>query len=121
MRSPPQENAAAAEVTRRNSTGRRNPPPYVGGYSLLNSSCSIALLLLICLAFRAHAAPRRGLLDPLGKIHIPIGIADSLDTLKTFVEAEGNFSPGFGSFGIYFWAWDESAKRLYAPTMDDVK
>lgn len=33
-------------------------------------------------------------LDPLGKVHIPIGIANSLDTLKTFVEAEGNFSPG---------------------------
>lgn len=32
-------------------------------------------------------------LDPHGKVHIPIGIANSLDTLKTFVEAEGNFSP----------------------------
>jgi hypothetical protein len=38
-----------------------------------------------------------GPLDPRGKIHIPIGIANTLDTLKTFVEAEGCFSPGVGS------------------------
>jgi len=30
-------------------------------------------------------------LDPRGKVHIPIGIANNLDTLKTFVEAEGIF------------------------------
>jgi hypothetical protein len=36
-------------------------------------------------------------LDPCGKIHVPIGIPDTLDVLKTFVETEGNFSPGFGS------------------------
>src|SRR6266436_6610188 len=81
----------------------------------------IALFVLIGLTIGASALPPRGLLDPRGKIHIPIGIADSLDTLKTFVEAEGNFSPGFGSYGIYFWVWDEGAKRLYAPTMDDLK
>jgi len=60
-------------------------------------------------------------LDPLGKVHIPIGIANSLDTLKTFVEAEGNFSPGLGSYGIYFWIFDKTTGRLYAPTMDGVK
>ncbi|MHC4325586.1 MAG: hypothetical protein ACYSUX_15070 [Planctomycetota bacterium] len=60
-------------------------------------------------------------LDPRGKVHIPIGIANSLDTLKTFVEAEGNFSPGVGSYGIYFWIFDKAAGRLAAPTMDGIK
>jgi len=60
-------------------------------------------------------------LDPRGKVHIPIGIANSLDTLKTFVEAEGNFSPGVGSYGVYFWIFDKTAGRLVAPTMDGVK
>ena len=60
-------------------------------------------------------------LNPRGKIHIPIGIANSLDTLKTFVEAEGSFSPGFGSYGVYFWIFDKNAGRLFAPTMDNVK
>lgn len=59
-------------------------------------------------------------LDPRGRIHIPIGIANTLDTLKTFVEAEGNFSPGFGSYGVYFWVYDRGAERLVAPTMQDV-
>lgn len=66
---------------------------------------------------RAAAA---GPLDPRGKVHIPIGLPDSVDTLKTFVEAEGSFSPGFGSYGIYFWLWDAQARKLTAPTMDDV-
>ncbi|MHC4642594.1 MAG: hypothetical protein ACYS32_13190 [Planctomycetota bacterium] len=60
-------------------------------------------------------------LNPRGKIHIPIGIANTLDTLKTFVEAEGNFSPGVGSYGIYFWLYDRNTDRLIAPTMDGVK
>lgn len=60
-------------------------------------------------------------LNPRGKVHIPIGIANTLDTLKTFVEAEGNFSPGVGSYGIYFWLFDKNANALIAPTMDGVK
>ncbi len=60
-------------------------------------------------------------LNPRGKVHIPIGIANTLDTLKTFVEAEGSFSPGVGSYGIYFWLFDRNAGRLIAPTMDGVK
>jgi hypothetical protein len=60
-------------------------------------------------------------LNPRGKVHIPIGIANTLDTLKTFVEAEGNFSPGVGSYGIYFWLYDRNANRLISPTMDGVK
>ena len=40
----------------------------------------------------AAGGAERNELDPLGKVHIPIGIANSLDTLKTFVEAEGIFA-----------------------------
>jgi len=57
---------------------------------------------------------------PRGRIHLPIGIPDTRDTLKTFVEAEGNFSPGFGTCGIAFWIHDPATRRFYAPTMDDV-
>ena len=46
---------------------------------------------------------------------MPIGIANSLDTLKTFAEPEGCFSPGFGSYGIYFWVFDREAGKLFAP------
>jgi hypothetical protein len=61
-----------------------------------------------------------GPLDPRGRIHIPIGIPNTVDTLKTFVEAEGNFSPGVGSYGIYFWLFDRDTGKLTAPTMDNV-
>jgi hypothetical protein len=60
------------------------------------------------------------LLDPVGKLHIPIGIPNSLDSLKTFVEAEGNFSPGIGSYGIYFWVFNPALGSLTSPTMEDV-
>jgi hypothetical protein len=81
--------------------------------------------MIALLAFAPRpAAPKdvtkRNSLDPLGKIHIPIGIANTLDTLKTFVEAEGNFSPGVGSYGIYFWVFDRNKGKLAAPTMDAV-
>lgn len=59
-------------------------------------------------------------LDPRGKIHIPIGIPNSLDSLKTFVEAEGIFSPGFGTYGIYTWLFDRDSNRLFAPTMEEI-
>jgi len=58
-------------------------------------------------------------LDPKAQIHLAIGIPDSLDTLKTFVEAEGNFSPGAGTYGIYFWLLDAEG-RLLAPTQPGV-
>jgi len=75
-------------------------------------------LALLCLIFTPLLANRE--LDPKGQIHIPIGIPNTLDTLKTFVEPEGCFSPGFATYGIYFWIYDKNAKKLYAPTMDDV-
>ncbi|MFC1716503.1 hypothetical protein ACFL6S_22735 [Candidatus Poribacteria bacterium] len=59
-------------------------------------------------------------LNPRGEIHIPIGIPNTLDTLKTFVEAEGNFSPGVGSYGIYFWIYNPATDKLTAPTMEHV-
>jgi hypothetical protein len=57
-----------------------------------------------------------GPLDPRGQIHVPIGIPNTVDTLKTFVEAEGNFSPGFATYGIYFWLYDPNTQQLIAPT-----
>ena len=62
----------------------------------------VSIVVAVALLPVAFAAGDAGL-DPCGKIHIPIGIANSLDTLKTFVEAEGCFSPGVGSYGVYFW------------------
>ena len=71
-------------------------------------------------ALGAFAYPVTGSLDPRGRIHIPIGIPNTVDTLKTFVEAEGNFSPGVGSYGIYFWLFDRDAGKLVAPTLEAV-
>ena len=69
----------------------------------------------------AEAAPNKpGPLDPQGRIHVPIGIANTVDALKTFVEAEGCFSPGVGSYGVYFWLYDPQTRKLTAPTMPDV-
>jgi hypothetical protein len=91
----------------------------------------LSLVAAVCLAWslpEVHGAaappaprPARGPLDPVGKIHIPIGIPNTLDTLKTFVEAEGNFSPGFATYGISFWIYDPESKKLTAPTMDGMK
>jgi hypothetical protein len=36
-----------------------------------------------------------------GRIHLAIGTPGTVDTLKTFVEPEGVFSPGVGSYGVY--------------------
>jgi hypothetical protein len=58
-----------------------------------------------------------GNLDLKGEIHIPIGIPNTVDTLKTFVDAEGSFSPGCGSYGVYFWVFDPAEGKLVAPTM----
>ena len=81
----------------------------------------LAAMLLLTIADAAEAGrPKRGPLDPRGEIHVPIGIPNTLDALKTFVEAEGCFSPGFGTHGIYFWVYDHASKRLVAATMDGV-
>ena len=71
-------------------------------------------------AFGVFAATSPASLDPRGRVHIPIGIPNTVDTLKTFVEAEGSFSPGVGSYGIYFWLFERDAGELMAPTMENV-
>jgi len=81
--------------------------------------CVLGMAVPAGVSLASGAEP--GPLDPRGEVHIPIGIANSLDTLKTFVEAEGNFSPGVGSYGIYFWVFDKATGKLFAPTMDDVE
>jgi len=80
----------------------------------------IAWLWLAVTMGAGATAANRAPLDPRGEIHIPIGIANTLDSLKTFVEAEGVFSPGVGSYGVYFWVYDNAQNRLFAPTMDNV-
>jgi len=85
------------------------------------ATAAMALAISLLLSARSVAAEvgrAGGPLDPRGKMHIPIGIPDTVDTLKTFVEPEGCFSPGVGSYGVYFWIYDESTRRLVAPTMD---
>jgi hypothetical protein len=83
-----------------------------------NEMRMLAVVALMCLQ---AAPPPRGPLDPRGRIHIPIGTPNTLDMLKTFVEAEGNFSPGFGTYGIYFWVYDPGSAKLTAPTMEGMK
>ena len=39
---------------------------------------------------------------PRGRIHLAIGTPGTAHARKTFVEPEGVFSPGVGSYGIYF-------------------
>lgn len=63
-----------------------------------------------------YAPKRLSDLDPKGEIHIFTGAINAPDALKTCVEAEGNFSPGVGSFGVYFWLFDPAQGRLAAPT-----
>lgn len=76
----------------------------------------IGVLLYALLSLAAHAQ-----FDPRGKIHIAIGAPDSNDRLKTFVEPEGCFSPGVGSYGVYFMTTDPATGKLVAPTMPQVK
>jgi hypothetical protein len=80
-----------------------------------------AFLLLGAAILGAAEPPARPPLDPRGRLHLPIGIPNTVDALKTFVEAEGNFSPGFGTCGVYFWLWEPQSRRLHAPTQDGVK
>jgi len=51
----------------------------------------IATMVIGLGANMAAGGTERNQLDPRGKVHIPIGIANSLDTLKTFIEAKGIF------------------------------
>ena len=56
-------------------------------------SMKAKLLALLCSVLTLSAAEAvRDPLAPKGKIHIPIGIPNTVDALKTFVEAEGNIT-----------------------------
>jgi len=84
----------------------------------------VMVLMFACLwpACPATAGPSpaaRRDFDPRGQIHIPIGLADSLDSLKTFVEPEGCFSPGFATYGVCFILQD-AAGKVNAPTAPGV-
>lgn len=76
-----------------------------------------SFLLLALVACNPAPEHDRGL-DPRGRVHIAIGIPGTVDALKTFVEAEGGFSPGVGSYGISFWLYDG---KLTASTMEHVR
>jgi hypothetical protein len=80
----------------------------------------LGLIALVLFSGVASGNDPVSTLDPRGQMHIPIGIANTLDSLKTFVEAEGNFSPGVGTYGIYFWLYDKATEKLFAPTMKEV-
>lgn len=56
-------------------------------------------------------------IPPRGDSHIVLGVARSLDVLKTFVEPGGSFSPGVGSFGVSVWVWLPEESRLVAPEL----
>ena len=104
---------------REQRTSRSRPDPSTS----LGVTGSVSLWLIAwILAGGAAAADNDSvpMLDPRGEMHIPIGIANTLDSLKTFVEAEGDFSPGVGTYGIYFWLYDRAAEKLFSPTMKEV-
>lgn len=85
--------------------------------------CPTMAVLAMCCTLASAAEVKRaepGPLDPRGRIHMPIGLANDLDHLKTFVEAEGPFSPGFATYGIYVWVYDPVARKLTAPTMEGI-
>ena len=87
------------------------------GHLLEKMKHLLLLALVLCSSVRA-AVPRTPL-DPLGKIHIAIGIPNTVDPLKTIVEAEGVFSPGSATYGIYTAIHD--GRKLIAPTTQGVK
>ncbi len=59
---------------------------------MTNSRPLLRLLLIPALLVGALAEP--------AKIHHTIGLPDTPDALKVFVEPGGRFSPGFGTFGV---------------------
>ena len=95
--------------------------PFGYAWKCLFCLAGIACCPLVWAASAGEGQRSRQALDPRGQIHAPIGVANAVDTLKTFVEAEGNFSPGYATYGVYFWVYDPAAKKLTGPTMDGMK
>ena len=81
------------------------------------SALRIALFAALAAQCALAAEPH----DPRGKQHIAIGIPNTLDTLKTFVEPEGCFSPGVGSYGVYFWIVRRNEFKVFTPALDGAK
>lgn len=52
---------------------------------------------------------------PANKTHILLGTPGLFDWHKTFVEPDGSFSPGVGTFGITSWLYDRKTSKFYAP------
>ncbi|MBC8081521.1 MAG: hypothetical protein H7X86_14350 [Gorillibacterium sp.] len=52
---------------------------------------------------------------PRSDEHTVIGVANTRDHRKTFVEPGGSFSPGVATFGVSVWVYDHDAAKLYAP------
>jgi hypothetical protein len=108
--------ATAKRLACRDTTASRSDACGALASYRARSARSTFAALLLALGIHLHAAG----LEPRGRIHIPIGTPDTLDTLKTFVEAEGNFSPGFATCGVSFRIYDPEAHRFSAPTQDGV-
>ncbi len=51
---------------------------------------------------------------PRSDQHTVIGVPNSRDHRKTFVEPGGSFSPGVGSFGVSTWIYDHLQEQLFA-------
>ena len=82
--------------------------------------CAAAFAVLPALDAARGEPILRSPFDPRGEMHIPIGVADTLDTLKTYVEPQSCFSPGAGSYGVYFWVYENGTGKLTSPTFDAV-
>ena len=52
---------------------------------------------------------------PRGDQHTVLGIPQSSEHRKTFVEPGGSFSPGVATFGVSLWLYDRQAGYLYTP------
>ncbi|MGC8833276.1 MAG: hypothetical protein ACP5R4_04405 [Armatimonadota bacterium] len=70
---------------------------------------------LLVPSYEEMKARHPGWIWPRGDTHIVIGVPQSLDAFKTFVEPGGSFSPGVRSFGVSLWIYDRAGGKLHAP------
>jgi hypothetical protein len=67
---------------------------------------SLAVLLALNNVPRFAEACRLPIPGPVGPVHAVIGSPNALDDTKSFVEPDGSYSPGIGSFGVGFTVRD---------------